>query len=103
MRTKNLKIKLRDSQVSFVEEAIERFMVKCPLRFSEPVVSDGVLDIDPHDFEELINYISVIFENELEVARLKKLVKRRKPKGKPLKIQKRNKGFGLLMPKSFQT
>lgn len=68
------KIKLRDSQISFVGEAIERFMEKCPLRFSEPIIENKVLKIDPHDFIELINYIDINFGNELEVQRLKRII-----------------------------
>jgi len=41
------------------------------MRFSTPEIVKGSLLIDPHDFVELINYIDVKFENELEVRRLK--------------------------------
>lgn len=65
---------MRDSQIHFISSAIEKFLAKCPMRFSTPEIVKGSLQIDPHDFMELINYIDVTFENELEIARLKKLV-----------------------------
>lgn len=70
---KQVKIKLRAEQVGFVQDALSRWSEKCPLRFSEPTLQNGVLKIDPHDFMELIHYIERTFENELEVARLKKM------------------------------
>jgi len=70
---KEIKIKLRDEQAGFVREALSRWSEKCPLRFSEPTLKDGVLKIDPHDFMELTHYIERNFENELEVARLKQI------------------------------
>ena len=69
---KAINIKLRPEQVGFVEKALARWSVKCPLRFSEPEIKAGVLWIDPHDFMELGHYIERNFENELEVARLKR-------------------------------
>jgi hypothetical protein len=73
MGAKEIKIKLRDSQIPFIVTALEKFLKKCPMRFSSPEIVKGVLQIDPHDFQELIHYIESNFENELEVARLKKL------------------------------
>ena len=70
-----MKIKLRDSQIEFVEKAIQGFIERCPLRFSEPVVVNNILETDPDDFQELIHYIEVNFENELDVQRLKKSIK----------------------------
>ena len=65
-------IKLRAEQVGFVREALSRWSEKCPLRFSEPELKDGVVKIDPHDFMELGYYIERNFENELEFRRLKR-------------------------------
>ncbi len=70
---KEIKIKLRDTQIPFVSSALEKFLKKCPMRFSSPEINKGVLSIDPHDFLELIHYIDKNFENQLEVMRLKKL------------------------------
>lgn len=70
---KEIKIKLRDEQVGFVQEALNRWSEKCPLRFSEPELRDGILKIDPHDFMELSHYIERNFENELEVVRLNRI------------------------------
>ena len=70
---KEIKIMLRAGQIGFIEDALARWSVKCPLRFSEPVIKDGVLKIDPHDFVELGYYIERNFENELEVARLRRM------------------------------
>ncbi len=71
--TKEITIKLNPSQKEFVSAAITKFIDKCPMRFSEPSIKDDVLQIDPHDFLELIHYIDKNFENELEVQRLKKV------------------------------
>jgi hypothetical protein len=69
----NIKIKLRDSQIPFISSAIEKFLAKCPMRFSTPEIVKGWLRIDPHDFMELLNYIDVNFENKLEIQRLRKM------------------------------
>jgi hypothetical protein len=69
---KEIKIKLRPGQIEFIEKALSRWAEKCPLRFSEPELKEGVLRIDPHDFMELSHYIEKNFENELEVRRLGK-------------------------------
>lgn len=67
---KHIKIKLRDSQIPFISSAIEKFLAKCPMRFSTPEIVKGSLRIDPHDFLELYQYVDINFENELEVKRL---------------------------------
>ena len=84
--SKEIKIKLRATQIDFISTALTKFINKCPMRFSEPSIKDDVLRIDPHDFLELIHYIEKNFENELEVQRLKKMFLERIPKifNKPL-------------------
>lgn len=43
------------------------------MRFSTPEIVKGSLQIDPHDFLELIKYMDVTFENKLEIQRLRKM------------------------------
>lgn len=70
---KHIKIKLRDSQIPFISSAIEKFLAKCPMRFSTPEIVKGSLQIDPHDFLELLQYMDITFENKLEIQRLRKM------------------------------
>ncbi|MGE0764576.1 MAG: hypothetical protein AB7N80_14970 [Bdellovibrionales bacterium] len=64
MKYKTLKVNLRASQIPFISSAIEKFIAKCPMRFSSPEIVKGSLRIDPHDFLELCHYIDVNFEND---------------------------------------
>ncbi|MGE3760184.1 MAG: hypothetical protein AB7H97_20635 [Pseudobdellovibrionaceae bacterium] len=72
MGSKVITVKLRPHQLNFVTAALAKFLNKCTMRFSAPEIVKGSLQIDPHDFLELIHYVDVNFENELEVKRLKK-------------------------------